>query len=116
MSIDVLRAGLFTVAQAAAFLLVAPLLHSLVKKMKAGLQLRQGPPLLQGHYDLAKLLRVSRSTIERRRHEGSFPIPELVAIDRRPRWSRRAVLAYLATSPNAIRSPRGRPRSREAWR
>lgn len=66
--------------------------------------------------DLAKLLRVSRSTIERRRHEGSFPIPELVAIDRRPRWSRRAVLAYLATSPKAIRSPRGRPRSREAWR
>ncbi len=57
MSIDVLRAGLFAVAQAAAFLLVAPLLHSLVKKMKAGLQLRQGPPLLQGHYDLAKLLR-----------------------------------------------------------
>ena len=57
MSIDVLRAGLFAVAQAAAFLLAAPLLHSLVKKMKAGLQLRQGPPLLQGHYDLAKLLR-----------------------------------------------------------
>ncbi len=57
MSIDVLRAGLFAAAQAVAFLLVAPLLHSLVKKMKAGLQLRQGPPLLQGHYDLAKLLR-----------------------------------------------------------
>ncbi len=57
MNTDVLRAGLFALAQAAAFLLVAPLLHSLVKKMKAGLQLRQGPPLLQGHYDLAKLFR-----------------------------------------------------------
>lgn len=57
MNTDVLRAGLFGLAQAAAFLLVAPLLHSLVKKMKAGLQLRQGPPLLQGHYDLVKLFR-----------------------------------------------------------
>lgn len=57
MNVDVLQAGLFAAAQAAGFLLVAPLLHSLVKKMKAGLQLRQGPPLLQGYYDLAKLLR-----------------------------------------------------------
>lgn len=57
MSVDALRTGLFALAQAAGFLLAAPLLHALVKKMKAGLQLRQGPPLLQGYYDLAKLLR-----------------------------------------------------------
>ena len=43
--------------QAAAVLAVAPLLKTLIKKMKARLQNRQGPPLLQGYYDLAKLLR-----------------------------------------------------------
>lgn len=62
--------------------------------------------------DLAALLRVSRSTIERRRREGSFPIPELDALDRRPRWSRRAVERYLASAPRAARGRRRRPRSR----
>src|SRR5712691_5131770 len=38
-------------------LAVAPLLKAAIKKMKARLQNRQGPPLLQGYYDLAKLLR-----------------------------------------------------------
>ncbi len=41
----------------AAVLAVAPLLKTLIKKMKARLQNRQGPPLLQAYYDLAKLLR-----------------------------------------------------------
>jgi formate hydrogenlyase subunit 4 len=45
------------IIQAAAVLAVAPLLKALIKKMKARLQNRQGPPLLQGYYDLAKLLR-----------------------------------------------------------
>lgn len=44
-------------AQAAGLLAVAPLLKTIIKKMKARLQHRQGPPLLQGYYDLAKLLR-----------------------------------------------------------
>ncbi len=43
--------------QAAALLALAPLLRSAIKKMKAAFQSRQGPPLLQGYYDLAKLLR-----------------------------------------------------------
>jgi formate hydrogenlyase subunit 4 len=43
--------------QAAVLLAAAPLLRSVIKKMKATLQNRQGPPLLQGYYDLAKLLR-----------------------------------------------------------
>jgi formate hydrogenlyase subunit 4 len=47
----------FAAAQAAAFLLLAPLLHGLVNKMKAAFQLRQGPPLAQPYRDLAKLLR-----------------------------------------------------------
>ncbi len=43
--------------QAAVLLAVAPLLRGVIKKMKAALQTRQGPPLRQGYYDLAKLLR-----------------------------------------------------------
>jgi formate hydrogenlyase subunit 4 len=42
--------------QAAGMLAAAPLLRTVIKKMKARLQNRQGPPLLQGYYDLAKLL------------------------------------------------------------
>lgn len=45
------------VLQAAGMLALAPLLRGLIKKMKATLQTRQGPPLLQVYYDLAKLLR-----------------------------------------------------------
>ena len=43
--------------QAAGLLAVAPLLKAVIKKMKARLQNRQGPPLLQVYYDLAKLFR-----------------------------------------------------------
>jgi formate hydrogenlyase subunit 4 len=44
-------------AQALGFLLAAPLLRGLIKKMKAAFQLRQGPPLWQPYFDLVKLLR-----------------------------------------------------------
>ena len=47
----------FAVAQTAGMLALAPLLKITIKKMKARLQNRQGPPWLQGYYDLAKLLR-----------------------------------------------------------
>jgi formate hydrogenlyase subunit 4 len=43
--------------QGIGFLAVAPLLRGLIKKMKALLQTRQGPPLLQVYYDIGKLLR-----------------------------------------------------------
>ena len=46
--------------------------------------------------DLVKLLRVSRATIERRRKANAFPIPELPALDNRPRWSKQVVERYLA--------------------
>jgi formate hydrogenlyase subunit 4 len=52
-----LASAVFAVLQAAGMLAVAPLLKTLIKKMKARLQNRQGPPLLQAYYDLAKLLR-----------------------------------------------------------
>ena len=45
------------VLQAAGMLALAPLLRGLIKKMKATIQTRQGPPLWQVYYDLAKLLR-----------------------------------------------------------
>jgi len=54
---DALWTAAFAVLQAAGMLAVAPLLRSGIKKLKARLQNRQGPPLLQGYYDLAKLLR-----------------------------------------------------------
>lgn len=53
---DVVRAFGFAVLQAGGLLALAPLLKTVIKKMKARLQNRQGPPLLQGYYDLAKML------------------------------------------------------------
>ena len=47
----------FGLLQAAALLALAPLLRGGIKKMKAAFQNRQGPPLLQCYFDLAKLLR-----------------------------------------------------------
>lgn len=47
----------FTLLQVAGLLTLAPLLKTTIKKMKARLQNRQGPPLLQGYYDLEKLFR-----------------------------------------------------------
>ena len=60
--------------------------------------------------DLVSVLRTSRSTIERRRRAGTFPIPELPSIDERPRWSRQAVERYLVSTNEGLRSGRGRPR------
>ena len=60
-------------------------------------------------HDVARILRTSRSTIERRRRAGSFPIPELLSIDERPRWSRLAVERYLASTSGGMRARRGRP-------
>jgi formate hydrogenlyase subunit 4 len=54
---DALLAAGAALLQAGSLLAVAPLLKTVIKKMKARLQNRQGPPLLQGYYDLAKLLR-----------------------------------------------------------
>jgi formate hydrogenlyase subunit 4 len=55
VTIDALVTCGLAIAQAAAILALAPLLKTVIKKMKALLQNRQGPPLFQGYYDLAKL-------------------------------------------------------------
>jgi formate hydrogenlyase subunit 4 len=57
MNDDLVRAVGLSILQAAGMLLVAPLLKGVIGKLKAVLQTRRGPPLLQGYYDLAKLLR-----------------------------------------------------------
>ena len=57
MSPDVLPAAGIAVLQVTGILALSPLLKGVIKKAKAVLQTRQGPPLLQGYYDLAKLLR-----------------------------------------------------------
>lgn len=62
--------------------------------------------------DLARVLGCSRSTIERRRRSGTFPIPELPALDSRPRWSREAVDTFLASTSSGFSTRRGRPRRR----
>ena len=61
--------------------------------------------------DVAALLRVSRSTIERRRRRGTFPIPELPPLDRRPRWSRAEVRRFIE-STHWTQPGRGRPSRR----
>ncbi len=54
---DVLLPSGAALLQAGGLLALAPLLKTAIKKMKARLQNRRGPPLLQGYYDLLKLLR-----------------------------------------------------------
>jgi formate hydrogenlyase subunit 4 len=53
---DTLLAFGAALLQAGFMLAVAPLLKTAIKKMKARLQNRKGPPILQGYYDLLKLL------------------------------------------------------------
>jgi formate hydrogenlyase subunit 4 len=57
VSLHALGAIGMALLQAAGMLALAPLLKAAIKKMKARLQNRQGPPLGQVYYDLAKLLR-----------------------------------------------------------
>jgi formate hydrogenlyase subunit 4 len=57
MSMTDAPGAVVAIAQIAGMLAIAPLLKALIRKMKARLQNRQGPPLFQAYYDLAKLLR-----------------------------------------------------------
>jgi phage terminase Nu1 subunit (DNA packaging protein) len=56
--------------------------------------------------DLVQLLGTSRRTIQRLRRHGAFPIAELPALDKRPRWSRVAVERYLASEGAHVAAPR----------
>ena len=54
--------------------------------------------------DVAALLRCSRSTLERRVRARVFPLAPIHGVDKRPRWSKVAVLQWLA-----VGGPSGRP-------
>lgn len=64
--------------------------------------------------DLARILRISRTTIDRMRRYRSFPIRELPVLDKRPRWSGTAVRRFLESqsygSLRRRRRPGGGPR------
>ena len=45
--------------------------------------------------DVAKLLRCSPSTVKRRLRARVFPVPPLPGIDKRPRWSKAALLRWI---------------------
>ncbi len=59
--------------------------------------------------DVAKLLRCSPSTVKRRLRARVFPVPPLPGIDKRPRWSKAALLRWIevgglkATAPGRRR-------------
>lgn len=59
--------------------------------------------------DLTRELRVSRSTIERRRRSNSFPIPEMPPLNNRPRWSRKAVEQYKRSTNKGLLKRRKAP-------
>lgn len=61
--------------------------------------------------DLAALLRCHPKTIRRRLDAHVFPVAPIPGIDRRPRWSKAAVLEWLASSAGRRKpAPRGRRR------
>ena len=78
----------------------------------AGFEVFTSSPVVLLIDDLVDIVRCSRSTIERRRRAGTFPIPELPSLDSRPRWSHQTVEQYLASTTEGLRPRRGRPRLR----
>ena len=46
--------------------------------------------------DICRELRISLTTLKRLRRHGAFPIPELPSLDKRHRYARRDVDAFLA--------------------
>ncbi len=61
--------------------------------------------------DVAALLRCSTTTVKRRLRAHVFPVAPLAGIDKRPRWSKAALLRWLESggSGDAVRGRR-RPR------
>ena len=102
-----------TVLQAAVLLAVAPLLKTVIKKMKARLQNRQGPPLLQGYYDLAKLLRKETGAVR----DGVVGLRRRAARLLRARRVAATTLVPGARGGGAARSGGRHPAAgRHAWR
>jgi hypothetical protein len=62
----------------------------------------QLPPCLQIEH-MAQLLSTSVRTIQKRRKSRTWPFTELPRIDRKPRWSRDAVLGVINGQKPAAR-------------
>ena len=45
--------------------------------------------------DVCRILRLSRTSLEKLRRHGAFPIPEMRSLDKRPRWSGAAVIDFM---------------------
>jgi excisionase family DNA binding protein len=58
--------------------------------------------------ELAKELKISRRTIEKRLRAGTWPINEIERLDKKHRWSRSAVDEFLATPRVPSRAGRRR--------
>ena len=79
-------------AQMLLVLLVAPALTGLVRKVKAHVLRRQGPPIVQPYLDLARLMRKAslvgvtrrRCCVTTQRDEDARPAPDLVDRQRVP--------------------------------
>ena len=52
--------------------------------------------------DLVAVLKISRRTLARRLRSRTFPIPELLSLDKKHRWSKTAVRRYLETTGPAV--------------
>ena len=61
--------------------------------------------------DVAALLRCSPSTIKRRLRAHVFPVPPLPGIDKRPRWSKAALVQWLAVGGSGRTVPGRRRRT-----
>lgn len=55
--------------------------------------------------DICAALRIGLTTLKKLRRLGAFPIPELPALDKRHRYARQDVIAYLSrtTTPALVR-------------
>lgn len=71
---------------------------------------RQNLPPVLFIKDVARLLRCSPVTIRRRLHAHEFPVAPLPSIDKKLRWSRRAILDWI-DSGGSIPMRRARRRS-----
>ena len=59
--------------------------------------------------DLARALRTSERTVQRRRAQHALPIPELPSIDRRHRYGKPDVIRYLERQATGASVRRRRP-------
>lgn len=60
-------------------------------------------PTVMFDADVCKELRISLRTLKRLRRARVFPIPELPSLDKRHRYARRDVDAYIARAPSPLK-------------